>query len=363
MMYKSIEKIEKSVNSFDSLSPYIGKMRPELVDWIIDSFVDKNGLIYDPFSGSGTVLLEGWKYGHNVLGTDLNDYAIVLSKGKTNPYESLSTAIAKIELYEARVKRWLRRNSDANCPVWVNEFFHPDTLKEINAWTTILKHNKEWFLLSCLLGILHHQRPGFLSYPSSHGAPYLRENKFPKSEYPEMYQYREVFPRLKSKVIRAYKSYPELDHSIEREVYKKDASKIRLEENSVKTIITSPPYMKSLTYARDNRLRLWFLGEEDWKSLDKTISPEKDYFFDMMSQCFKKWYKAQPNGGQCIIVLGDIKTNYEGNNHSMPDIIIEKAKTYYKLVDSYVDPIPEARKVVKGKTRVKQESVLVFERR
>lgn len=363
MDYKSIEEIDKSPNSLDSLAPYVGKMRPELANWLIEKFAYSHGTIYDPFSGSGTVLLEGWIHGYHVLGSDLNEYAFVLSKGKMNPYINEQTAIEKLAIYKPRVKRWINRNGEKQVPEWVSEFYNPRTLKEICAWMGVLKYNKEWFFLSCLLGILHHQRPGFLSYPSSHGAPYLRTNKYPKSEYPDMYEYREVFPRLEAKISRAYKNIPKLDYSIEREVYKKDATKIKLIDESIETIITSPPYMKSLTYARDNRLRLWFLGLEDWKELDKKISPDKEYFYKEMTCCFKKWHKIQPFGGKCVLVVGNLETKYKGKKYNMPDILVEIAMPYYCLVDAYVDPIPEERKVVKGNTKVKQEVVLVFRRR
>lgn len=363
MDYKDIEEFEKSQNSLDSLAPYVGKMRPELVKWLIEKFACSQGIIYDPFSGSGTVLLEGWRRGYHVIGSDLNEYAIILAKGKMNPYSDEQIALEKLESYKPNVKRWINRKKEIRVPEWVNEFYHPETLKEICAWMAILKHNQEWFFLSCLLGILHHQRPGFLSYPSSHGAPYLRVNKYPESEYPEMYQYREVYPRLKAKVSRMYRKFPKLDFSIEREVYKKDATKIRLPEKTIETIITSPPYMKSLTYARDNRLRLWFLGVEDWKNLDKKISPERDLFYKEMKCCFKNWYKMQPVGGRCLLVVGNLETKYKGRKCSMPDAIVEIAAPYYCLLEAYVDPIPEKRKVVKGDTKVKQEVVLVFERR
>ena len=363
MNYKDIDKIDKNINSLDSLSPYVGKMRTELADWIIDNFADNSGLIYDPFSGSGTVLLEGWRKGHCVIGTDLNDYAIVLSKGKTNPYERQDLAIQKLETYNYNVRRWLNKHNEVQVPDWVKEFYNPNTLREICAWSNVLKNNKEWFLLSCLLGILHHQRPGFLSYPSSHGAPYLRINKYPPKDYPEMYQYREVYPRLLAKVLRVYKNIPEFNYEITREVYKNDASKFKQSENTIGTIITSPPYMKSLTYARDNRLRLWFLGNDNWKDLDRIISPDREYFFRMMSNCFKKWYQCQVAGGRCILVVGNIITSYNGKKISIPEALIDIATDYYRLIDAYIDPIPEKRKIVKGDTQIKQEIILVFERR
>jgi len=366
MKYKNMNTLERVSNSLDSLSPYIGKMRPELVAWIIENFIcTNNGTIYDPFAGSGTVLLEGWRHGYRVIGTDLNEYAIILAKGKLNPYINEKEALNKLESYRENVKRWLKRNRNiiVDVPEWVSCFFHPDTLREIIAWVKILKYNREWFFLSCLLGILHHQRPGFLSYPSSHGAPYLRKNKYPISDYPELYEYREVYGRLRAKVSRVYKKFPALDYDIERQIYKIDATKINLAEKSVDTIITSPPYMKALTYARDNRLRLWFLGESDWQNLDKKISPEKTLFYVEMEKCFKKWNNIQASKGRCILVVGNIETNYKGKKRTIPDVLIEIAEPYYTLLEAYIDPIPEKRKVVKGDTKVKQEVVLVFERR
>ena len=152
MHYKDIEPIEKMSNSLDSLAPYVGKMRPELVQWLIKKFAQPNGIIMDPFSGSGTVLLEGWKQGYRVIGSDLNEYAIVLGKGKLNPYENEKVAIKKLEEYRVRVRRWLRKNkNEITVPDWVGDFFHPETLREIYAWTRVLRRNKEWFFLACLL--------------------------------------------------------------------------------------------------------------------------------------------------------------------------------------------------------------------
>lgn len=67
----------------------------------------------------------------------------------------------------------------ATVPEWVREFFHPDTLREVLIAFRILRQQEDYFLTACLMGILHHVRPGFLSYPASHLVPYLRKNKYP----------------------------------------------------------------------------------------------------------------------------------------------------------------------------------------
>ena len=357
-----LKKINKVSNSLNILSPYVGKMRPSLVDYLIEKYAAKNEYIYDPFAGSGTVLLQGWVNGFNVIGSDLNYYAFVLAMGKTHPFKSLTQAERALAQYNISVQKKLSDIFIEDFPEWVKSFFDEKTLKEIYAWMQMLNENNEWFLMSCLIGILHHQRPGFLSYPSSNGAPYLRDKKYPKEHYPEMYEYRNVYERLLKKVSRVYRSIPVLDFTKTREVLYGDSSTIKIKQQRISTIITSPPYMKSLTYARDNRLRLWFLGVNDWQSLDKMISPSSSAFFKMMEKCFDNWSKLQKVGDKCIIVVGDIKVNYDNRKMSLTDVIVNLSTKYYSLVKSYKDPIPEARKVVKGNSTIKRELILVLER-
>ncbi|ABN07842.1 hypothetical protein Mlab_1681 [Methanocorpusculum labreanum Z] len=349
-------------NSLNSLSPYIGRLRYECAGYLIDQYAQPDEILFDPFCGSGTVLLEGWAKGYNVMGNDLNYYAYVLTMGKLYPYQTELDALATLDRYNNRVtKKTSQINLDV-IPEWVQSFYHPQTLREIIAWTYYLRKNKEWFLLSCLMGILHHQRPGFLSYPSSHGVPYLRTNKYPRENYPEMYSYRNVYEKLNAKIKRSYKYIPNLDFSKERIVYNKNSASMKINQDRIGTIITSPPYMKSLTYARDNRLRLWFLGKDDWNSLDQKISPQGNDFILMMKQCIKKWSEHQISGDKCVVVLGDINIQYKNQKIPLAEMLTEISSKKYRLVEAFYDSIPEAKKQIKGKDLVKREIITVLER-
>ena len=364
MLYASlIDGPAALVNDVFTLSPYVGKMRPSLARYLIEKYAPSDSTIYDPFSGSGTVLLEGWVLGHNVIGNDLNYYAFVLSMGKLNPYRTSDEAVNALQKYKKRAENKAKSYNVDLIPNWIVSFYDINTLKEICAWTYYLKKYKEWFLLACLMGILHHQRPGFLSYPASHGAPYLRSIKYPKEQYPEMYQYKNVYEKLLRKVIRSYAHIPSLNYALERKMILGNTATIRFKNQHFSAIITSPPYMKSLTYARDNRLRLWFLGESDWESLDKRISPDKNAFIEIMRKCFRKWSLLQVTGDKCIIVIGDIKINYCNQKKSLSDVLVDLSKKYYTCKEQYYDAIPEKRKVVKGETSIKSEVVIVLERK
>lgn len=342
------------------ISPYVGKIRPVLARHLIKTYAKPNSVVYDPFCGSGTVPLEAWAYGNKCFATDLNDYAITLTKGKLTPYRSLDEALERLDRINACFNKDTSHKESIVVPEWVSCFFHPKTLSEVLKWTSYLKKHKEWFLLSCLLGILHHQRPGFLSFPSSHGAPYLRNSKYPEDMFPELYKYRDVYSRLRAKVARAYKNFPSLDFKIQRIVRRASSENANPPGNRIHTIVTSPPYMKSLTYARDNRLRLWFLGKSDWQSLEKRVSPTRTFFSRLIADSFSRWRNYQKKGDYCIIIIGDIPFS---KNMQLPEFVtIQAEQTGYVMVDLLKDPIPYKKRFNKLKSKISSECILVFQR-
>jgi hypothetical protein len=352
-----------------TVSPYVGKIRPELAKELVLTYSNPSDTIFDPFSGSGTVLLEGWMSGRKVLGVDMNYYAYCLSMAKLFPYPSREIALEKLQTYKTNVETVLLGGSAYDYPDWVSAFFHPKTLQEAITWANLLKEEKEYFLLSNLMGILHHQRPGFLSYPSSHGAPYLRTKKYPIEDYPDMYSYRDVFSRLEKKIIRTYNGFPEnLNFNLEREILYGNImnitySDLPIESDSSITIITSPPYMKSLTYARDNRLRLWFLGVDDWRGLDKEVSMSKAPFASLMADCFTSWADIQKSGDICILIVGDIAFDKKAGV-TVPDFTISIAdERGYSLKELIEDPANPNRKLVRTASKVKSEKICIFEKR
>jgi len=349
-------------SSLHSIAPYVGKLRPELANKLINEYSLKKDLIFDPFSGSGTVALEAWINNRNTVAVDLNFYAFLLTKAKMNPYPIYDDVKKKYDKYCRIVESKDIKFDLRKIPKEIRVFFHSKTIKEILAWSSILREKREWFLLACLMGILHHQRPGFLSYPSSHGAPYLRTKKYPKEKYPELYDYRSVKDRLLSKIDRTYKEIPKLDFSKTRKVFNCNTLNLNHLQKQNITIISSPPYMKSLTYARDNRLRLWFLGYPEWQQLEKKISMGKYDFLDLMKKCFKKWYNIQKKDNYCILVIGDIEFDKESKQR-LPDILCEEAETEgYSLIEIRDYPINSDRKFEKKKSKIKMEKICILRR-
>lgn len=259
------EPCTSTESTIHQLSPYIGKLKSSISNPLIKTYSRPGDLIVDPFSGSGTIPLEASLLGRRTFAADISNYSKVLTCGKLTLPRTLDKALFEAEELLNRAAR-MKAPDLRTIPSWVRAFYHPQTLKEILNFVAICKKEKKDFHLSCLLGIMHHQRPGFLSYPSSHLVPYLRDKKYPQESHPELYEYRSLEPRLLAKIKRAYRRYPS-SWKREKFTFRHDAIQNLRFPNKFDCVITSPPYMNTLDYVRDNRLRLWFCRENTKKIL------------------------------------------------------------------------------------------------
>ena len=62
-------------------------MHPALADSLLQRFAKTNDIVFDPFCGSGTVLLASSMQGHHSIGYDINPLALLIAKAKTDSYE------------------------------------------------------------------------------------------------------------------------------------------------------------------------------------------------------------------------------------------------------------------------------------
>lgn len=348
-------------STLHQLAPYIGKMKSRMAQCLIESYSRPRDMVLDPFVGSGVVALECAIHGRGILCSDINPYAVTLTKAKLSAPYTLNEALVKAQEYLSYAKIVSRSLSMKSVPSWVKQFFHPKTLQETIVLSKVLRANKEDFLLACLLGILHHQRPGFLSFPASHLVPYLRTQKFPKENHPELYEYRDIAPRLEGKIRRVYRRFPKIDLNLPKDCMQCDATSLNLPPGSVDAVITSPPYMNALSYGRDNRLRLWFLGVNDYGSYDRISPRNPKEFRQLMGKCLMVFQRALRFNGTCVLVLGDVSV--PRHTVSTAQLAVELATKemggYYceEIVD---DVVPDIRRARREGARVKREWIVVL---
>ena len=119
--------------------------------------------------------------------------------------------------------------------------------------------------------------------------------------------------------------------------------------------------MRQLDYARDNRLRLWFLGVEDSRALDGEISPRKDAFLKLMEQC------AAKSGGAilkperyCILVVGDGSSEVEDANLPLLISGIAMKADYTHVLDHTKKLFPMSAASARGLTEARRDKFLIL---
>ncbi len=343
------------------LAPYIGKLKPVIARQLLQRFTAPGDIVLDCFSGSGTIPLEALLLGRRVLAFDTNPYAVALTRAKLEAPVSLEAAAHRLtqRLVAARERP---RYADEDVPDWVRKFFHPETLQNALQFADECLEKDDQFLLACLLSILHHQRPGFLSYPSSHLVPYLRDRKFPRTDYPEMYTERALAPRLAAKLRRAYKDGRSVDRTGVLKVGQVGVADLRL-DYEVDAIVTSPPYMNALDYVRDNRLRMWFL---DRRTANYSPEPtEKQGQSDAITAAFaRNALKYLRQGGHCVLIVGETVLRKRIKSHPAERIFATLVEEYPTLrVEQVIqDEIPDVRRSRNTGSATKRELILVLKK-
>jgi hypothetical protein len=66
-----------------ALHPYLGKFIPQLVEALVERYVPPGGAVLDPFSGSGTTLVQALESGRDASGADIAAFNVLLMRVKT----------------------------------------------------------------------------------------------------------------------------------------------------------------------------------------------------------------------------------------------------------------------------------------
>lgn len=348
--------------TFHQIAPYIGRAKTSIAQYLIEEYTEVGDVVVDPFCGSGVIPLEAALRGRQVIAGDINPYGVVLSRAKLHAPKTEARALSSLERAWDRCLLRVSSQDLRRVPSWVRSFFHPETLRHALALRDELSARRNHFLMACLLGILHHQRPGFLSYPSSHLVPYLRSKLFPRETCPDLYEERDVFSRMAAKVKRTFRRPP--THLAPASVSLSDSRSLRC-PTTVSAVVTSPPYMNELDYVRDNRLRLWFLhrgfpGIKDLRKRDR----ERE-FMALMQATLSRLASSIQEGGRIILVVGDASRGsrvVEGGELLKKLFREDEALAPFKLRRQIEDLVPDVRRSRRELRGTKKETVLVFQR-
>ena len=302
--------------------------------------------VLDPFCGRGTTLLAARFCGMRAYGSDIAPEAVICTRAKIG-----AVTLDSVLDYLSGIRLGARRIGEQ--PSEVRVFFHDETLRQIVLTARRLRADaanpnprlaaNATFALAALLGILHGHASYSLSISSAHAysmspayvSRYAREHGLRKP-------LRDVLECVAAKVERTLCS--PLPIATPSRVAEVDASRVPQRFRSlvgvVDVILTSPPYLDSQTYAKDNWLRLWLLGY-DFRSHHAlyvhTASPRR--YVELMLPVLASAKRMLRPGGRLILVAGDVR------RESAVERVIQTASL---LMEQVIAPLGGIRVVANG---------------
>ena len=279
--------------------------KPQLPAYFIRKFCTSESVIYDPFMGRGTTLIEAQLHGHRAIGNDVNPLSKILTYPRLNP-----PTLAEIE------KRLQEINLSTD--VEINEellvFFHEDTLQEIYGWRTYFQQEQRdgvdaWLqMVAC--GRLTGHSSGFFSVftlPPNLAASVASQRKINKKRNQEP-EYRDT------KALIHRKSKQLLRHSFPDHFWQDDAMLLtesadrtpQIEDKSVDLVVTSPPFLDTIDYMQDNWLRMWFCDIEIEQGKIWQLKSLEDWVA-RMTNVFIELRRILKPGGRIAFEVGEVK--------------------------------------------------------
>jgi DNA modification methylase len=298
----------KTQEHLHTLHPYPAKFIPQIPRKAIKTWSAKGELVYDPFAGCGTTLLEASLLGRPSVGTDNNSVAILVSRAKTAKYSPAT--IDALRAFSSRLDRVLPKTKTQRKLIPNNKnflyWFSEDVLDRLSALKSLILAEPKpvrTMLMAVFSSIIVR-----VSYQDS-------DTRYAKIE--RIVKPADVDRTFKVKLADVLSRLPETVTPGRAPVSVKQADARNvpfIKPGSVSLIVTSPPYLNAYDYHKYHRQRIhWIDGSVEYSrdieigSHDEFTKPNatpEQYFIDMDS-CFSEWARVLRTGGRCFVVIGD----------------------------------------------------------
>ncbi len=245
---------------------YPCKFIPEIPRWAINSFLScKKGVIFDPFSGSGTTLLEANINGIDAYGTEIDDIAKLIIKVKTTVLDERQTNCLE-QKYSELIGVISQSDAKAFRPRIDNleHWFCESTINELGRMKVYIDNIDDAdvgdFFRLCMVSIIKRVSNADDTSPK----PYVsgKVKKIPPTVEKE---FTSVFRRYKQMITEL----SGIENLGRTNIIDGDALKFLVPEK-IDLAITSPPYINAFDYGRTMRLEnLWMATLTEEKLREK----------------------------------------------------------------------------------------------
>lgn len=318
---------QRAAHSLHEVS-YRACFKPQLPRFFIERLTAPGDLVYDPFMGRGTTVIEAALLGRRPAGCDINPLSRMLCEPRLAPpgIDEVRSALAAVD-WEAA--------GEVRDDLLV--FYHPDTLRTLCALRSHLLRGERdgtlgpadrWVRMVAVNRLTGHS-PGFFSAYSL--PPNQAVSTRSQARINERRQ--QVPPRRDVAAIIARKTRALLGDvtMFDREqlaaaargaclLSGSSASTPAIADRSVALVVTSPPFLDVVDYRTDNWLRCWFCGV-DAATVPITMARRVDAWQAFVTATLRELARVLAPGGVIAFEVGEVR----GGAVRLEDVVVPAA--------------------------------------
>lgn len=305
---------QRQASSIHEIS-YRACFKPQLPRFFIMSLTHPGDIVYDPFSGRGTSVIEAGICGRRIIANDANPLSRELTLPRFFPpsREEVTGRLAKIPRKGARAD------------IDLSMFYHPDTEREIVALREYLHRRKKqgteddtdrWIAMVATNRLTGHSSGFFSVYtlPPNQAVSQESQNRINRKRN-QVPVYRDTHALILRKTKSLLTTLTPVGKS-----NLSDAGKTvqflcgdarftpGIPDASVQLTVTSPPFLDIVSYRADNWLRCWF-NRLDGDAIGKTITMARtvQHWEEVMGAVFSELFRITKAGGFVAFEVGEVR--------------------------------------------------------
>lgn len=304
---------QRQANSLHEVA-YRACFKPQLPRFFIELLSEVGEVVYDPFMGRGTTLLEAALLGRIPYGCDANPLSEVLIRSRLNPprLPQVAQRLYAIDLSQCE-----------DYPQELEVFYHPETLVEICALREYLLARESagelddvdrWIRMVAVNRLTGHSKGFFSVYtlPPNQAVSIQSQRKINErlGQTPPRRDVREIILRksraLLHDVSEAVRQRLATVYPTALLLTRQAHDTPDITPGSVSLVVTSPPFLDVVDYAQDNWLRCWFCGIDPHR-VPITMARSVDEWRESMRQVFRELVRVLKQGGWIAFEVGEVR--------------------------------------------------------
>lgn len=295
---------------------YRACFKAQLPAFFIERFTREGDIVYDPFSGRGTTVIEAGLSGRRVIANDINPLSSILSQPRFSipSFDDLAHRLESIPLLSLE-----------RATIDLSMFYHPKTESEIVSLRNYLERrrnqNKEddldrWIRMVATNRLSGHSAGFFSVYslPPNQAVTQAQQIRINKrlQQKPEYRDTKKIILKKSRSLVRnlTAEQRANLHQAGESAIFlNQDARETQMiAGGSVQLTVTSPPFLDIVNYSQDNWLRCWF-NELDAKRISSRITHARtvEQWSDVMRAVFQELYRITAHKGWLIFEVGELR--------------------------------------------------------